>query len=195
LELKKEIIKNSINSHLQVVSSIDDKLIESMEVVSSEIISCFERGNKLLICGNGGSAADAQHFSAELVGRFVKERMPLPSFALTTDTSALTAIGNDYSFEDIFSRQVAALAVKGDIILGISTSGKSKNVLKAFEMGKIKSCLNIGFSGNGGGEFGAICDYNIVVPSKVTARIQEIHILTAHIICEMIDSHFTIAKL
>lgn len=186
----KALVNEAINSHLQVVNSIDDKLISSIEIVAKEIISCFERGNKLLICGNGGSAADAQHISAEMVGRFVKERIPLPSIALTTDTSALTAIGNDYSFEDIFKRQVVALGMEGDVVLGISTSGKSKNVIKAFEGGKNKSCINVGLSGNGGGDFWAICDYNLVAPSKITARIQETHILIGHIICEIIDAYF-----
>jgi len=188
--MENQIIKSSLNSHIDVILSIDDKLIIKIGEVANVIVECFKRGNKILICGNGGSAGDAQHISAELVGRFVRERIPLPSIALTTDTSALTAIGNDYSFEDIFKRQVEALANKGDIILGISTSGKSQNVINAFGAGSFKSCILIGLTGNGGGEFNKICDYNLVVPSSVTARIQEAHILIGHIICEIIDHNF-----
>ena len=183
-------LTTALNSHIEVISSIDESLILKIEEFSNVIIECFRRGNKILICGNGGSAGDAQHISAELVGRFVKERIPLPSIALTTDTSALTAIGNDYSFQDIFKRQIEAIANEGDIVLGISTSGKSKNVLMAFEGGKNKSCINLGLSGNGGGDFDSICEYNIVVPSNVTARIQEAHILIGHIICELIDENY-----
>lgn len=188
--MENQIIKSSLSSHIDVIRSIDDKLIIKIGEVANVIVECFKRGNKILICGNGGSAGDAQHISAELVGRFVRERIPLPSIALTTDTSALTAIGNDYSFEDIFKRQIEALANNGDIILGISTSGKSQNVINAFEAGRLKSCTLIGLTGNGGGEFEKICDYNLIVPSNVTARIQEAHILIGHIICDIIDNNF-----
>lgn len=185
--METQIINKSLLSHIEVINSFDDKLISNIEQAANVIFDCFRNGKKILICGNGGSAADAQHISAELVGRFVRERIPLPSIALTTDTSAITAIGNDYSFDDIFKRQVDALACSGDVILGISTSGKSKNVLNAFKAGKSKSCINIGLTGNDGGEFGKICDFNLIVPSNVTARIQEAHILIGHIICEIID--------
>uniref|UniRef100_UPI0040479C28 D-sedoheptulose-7-phosphate isomerase n=1 Tax=Algoriphagus sp. TaxID=1872435 RepID=UPI0040479C28 len=188
--MENQIIRESITEHIEVIRLIDDQLILKIEEVAKVIVQCFKRGNKILICGNGGSAGDAQHISAELVGRFVRERVPLPSIALTTDTSALTAIGNDYSFSDIFKRQVDALANKGDIIFGISTSGKSENVIKAFDAGKLNSCILIGLTGNGGGDFENVCDYNLIVPSDVTARIQEAHILIGHIICAIIDVNF-----
>jgi D-sedoheptulose 7-phosphate isomerase len=188
--MENQIIKSALRSHIEVIRSFDEKLIIKIEEVAKVIMECFKKGNKILIFGNGGSAGDAQHISAELVGRFVKERVALPSIALTTDTSALTAIGNDYSFQDVFKRQVEALANKGDILLGISTSGKSQNIINAFEVGKSKSCLIIGLTGNGGDIFEAICDYNLVVPSNVTARIQEAHILIGHIICEIIDENY-----
>jgi D-sedoheptulose 7-phosphate isomerase len=186
----KAIIQDAVNSHLQVFNSFDDDLLSSINSVAKELISGFQRGNKVLICGNGGSAADAQHISAELVGRFVKERKPLPCIALTTDTSALTAIGNDYDFDAIFERQVEALVNKNDIVIGISTSGNSKNVIKAIEMAKSMGCITIALTGNNGGILKGSAKFNINVPSKITARIQEGHIFIGHVICEIIDDIF-----
>jgi D-sedoheptulose 7-phosphate isomerase len=183
------IIKENLVSHVDLINSFDETLISTVENVSTAIIECFKRGNKVLICGNGGSAADAQHISAELVGRFVKERKPLPSIALTTDTSAITAIGNDYNFEAIFERQVDALAHSTDILIGISTSGNSKNILRAIEKANTIGCITIGLSGRDGGKMNSICKYNIIVPSDVTARIQEAHILIGHIICTIVDQN------
>ena len=144
-------------------------------------------GNKVLICGNGGSAADAQHFAAEIVGRFEKERKGYPAIALTTDTSALTAIGNDYGFEHIFSRQVEALGRKGDILIGISTSGNSQNVINAVEVAKDLGIFTVGFLGKDGGKLKNIVDTAFVVNHQKTARIQEVHLTLEHAICNIID--------
>lgn len=165
-------------------SDLNDKLIAVCEI----IISAFKNGNKLLLFGNGGSAGDAQHIAAEFTGRFLKERTALPAIALSTDTSALTAIGNDYGFDRVFSRQVEALANKGDVLIGISTSGNSSNVINALQEGKDRGCVLIGLSGRDGGKMNDLSDINIVVPSIVTARIQEMHILFGHIICDIVEN-------
>jgi len=157
--------------------------------ISQSILQCFQRGNKLLLCGNGGSAADAQHVAAEFINRFRFNRPALPAIALTTDTSILTAIGNDSSFDFIFSRQVEALAVKGDILVGISTSGSSANVLKALDTARNKGAITIGFTGERGQEsMGAKCDYCLVVPSADTARIQECHEFVWHVVCGIVEN-------
>ena len=148
------------------------------------------QGNKVLLFGNGGSEADAQHITAEFTGRFINERVALPAIALTTDTSAITAIGNDYGFDKIFQRQVEALAVTGDVLIGISTSGNSQNVMNGLEAGKLKGCSTIAFTGRCGGNVSKSCDINLIIPSNTTARIQEIHILVGHIICEYVDNLF-----
>jgi phosphoheptose isomerase len=147
-------------------------------------------GKKVLLCGNGGSAADAQHISAELVGRFVLERRPLPAIALTTDTSALTAIGNDYGYEHVFSRQVEALGAPGDVLVAITTSGTSKNVVAAAEVARRLGMKVIGLTGAKGAAFVASCDAGVAVPSMVTARIQECHITIGHLLCEVLDEAF-----
>ncbi|MDP9954616.1 D-sedoheptulose 7-phosphate isomerase [Epilithonimonas hungarica] len=151
------------------------------------LCEAINNGNKILLFGNGGSAADAQHIAAEFTGRFVKERRGLPAVAITTDTSALTAIGNDYGYEKVFERQIEALANPGDVLIGISTSGNSGNVIKALLKGKELGCNLIGLSGRDGGEMNDICDFNLIVPSNVTARIQEVHILIGHILCQIVD--------
>ncbi len=171
-----------------LLEKVRDKYKDKIVEVSEKIYEAFKRGNKLLICGNGGSAADAQHLAAEFVNRFRIERRPLPAIALTTDTSIITSIGNDYSFNEIFSKQIIALGKKGDILLGISTSGTSKNVLNALKVAKELEMINIGLSGDYAEEMGKLCDYYIHVPSKNTPRVQEAHILIEHIICELIDS-------
>ncbi|MBT4668761.1 MAG: D-sedoheptulose 7-phosphate isomerase, partial [Candidatus Ruthia sp.] len=147
-------------------------------------------GGKILIFGNGGSAADAQHIAAELVGRYKVERKGLPAIALTTDTSALTSIGNDYGYNHVFDRQVEALANKGDIVIGISTGGSSGNVISGLRTAKEFGCKLIGFSGRGGGEMNTLCDVNLVVPAQDTPRIQEMHIVIGHTICHLIDEEF-----
>ncbi len=180
-------IQNVFNEHIDVAQRTAAELGDTIVAVAKEVEICLQKGNKVLIFGNGGSAADAQHIAAEFVGRFVKNRRSYPAIALTTDTSALTAIGNDYGFERIFERQVEGLAVAGDMVIGISTSGNSPNVLRGLEWGKKVGCKVVGFSGNNGGAMNEICDLHLVVPSNVTARIQEMHILIGHIICQAVD--------
>ena len=150
----------------------------------------LRRGCKILICGNGGSAADAQHLAAELSGRYLKERRALAAMALTTDTSALTAIGNDYGYDFVFSRQVEALARPGDLLIGISTSGNSGNVIKAVESAKVLGVRTLGLLGRDGGKLKGMMDDALVVPSDVTARIQEVHQMVYHFWCEILDEHF-----
>ncbi|MGE4319472.1 MAG: SIS domain-containing protein [Deferribacterales bacterium] len=155
--------------------------------IATEIVQCFVGGGKLLICGNGGSAADAQHIAAEFVNRFKMERPPLPAIALTTDTSIITSIGNDYEFNDIFLKQVSALANENDVLWGISTSGNSENVVRALrEAGKMNVRI-VGFTGRDGGKMKGLCDLLFQSPTDNTPRIQEIHISAAHIICQLVD--------
>lgn len=186
----KDQIEQLFTEHIQVTRKSEELLTDSIAQASTMIIACLEKGNKVLLFGNGGSAGDAQHIAAEFTGRFVKERRSLPAIALTTDTSALTAIANDYGFERVFERQVEGLATPGDILIGISTSGNSANVIRALKAGQEKGCETIGLSGRDGGQMNDCCDLNIVVPSDVTARIQEMHILIGHIICGAIDDNF-----
>jgi D-sedoheptulose 7-phosphate isomerase len=184
----KKIIQDSIDVKSQILN--DNDLISILAKCSDEIVAAFQNGNKVLFCGNGGSAADAQHIAAEFTGRFVKERKALAAIALTTDTSALTAIGNDYGFDKIFERQVEALASPGDILIGISTSGNSNNVINAFKKASEIGCITIGLTGNDGGIMSEICRTNIVIPSLITARIQEMHILIGHIFCSYVDMKY-----
>lgn len=155
--------------------------------ISTEIAQCFINGGKLMIFGNGGSASDAQHIAAEFVNRFKMERPPLPAIALTTDTSILTSIGNDYEFNDIFIKQVSALGNENDIVWGISTSGNSENVVRALREAARGDMKIIGFTGRDGGKMKGLCDLLFQSPSENTARIQEIHISAAHIICQLVD--------
>ena len=184
-----DIITKRFDEHLDTYIKMRN-YIEDIRVVADICKNALNEGNKILFCGNGGSAADAQHLAAELVGRFVKERESLPAIALTTDTSILTAIANDYSYDDVFSRQVAGLGQAGDVLIGISTSGNSKNVVKATELAKQKGLKTVAFTGEGGGILGALCDAVIAVPSKTTARIQEMHILVGHIVCELVEEDY-----
>lgn len=155
------------------------------------LIKSLKSGGKILIFGNGGSAADSQHIAAEFIGRFKKERRALAAIALTTDTSALTALGNDYTFDIIFSRQIEALGKKGDVAIGISTSGNSKNVIEAIKKAKELGLVTITLTGNDGGLLAALSDIKLIVPSKVTARIQESHLTIAHTICELVEEEFS----
>jgi D-sedoheptulose 7-phosphate isomerase len=184
------VIEKEMEAHRQVLEHTMAGLQHFIYTAGVIVTEALERGNKVLLCGNGGSAADAQHIAAELTGRFKIERMPLPGIALTTDTSALTAIGNDYGFDQVFSRQVAALAKEGDVVIGISTSGNSLNVIYALETAKEMGCKAIGLSGKGGGKMNDVCDLNIIVPSDDTARIQEMHILIGHILCQLVDNEY-----
>ncbi|MGB7070957.1 MAG: D-sedoheptulose 7-phosphate isomerase, partial [Pyrinomonadaceae bacterium] len=181
------VAARSVDEHLYVFEALKADLLPRIEHCADLIFQTFERGGKVLICGNGGSAADAQHIAAEFVGRFEAERRALPSIALTTDTSALTALANDYDFERIFSRQVEALAREGDCLIAISTSGNSPNVISAAMKARQMRCQVIGMTGAGGKKLASICDAAILVPSGRTARIQEAHITIGHIWCEMID--------
>ncbi|ECP8662440.1 D-sedoheptulose 7-phosphate isomerase [Campylobacter jejuni] len=165
----------------------DENLITLIKNASLEVIKAYKNGNKTLLAGNGGSAADAQHIAGEFVSRFYFDRLGIASIALTTDTSILTAIGNDYGYENLFARQVQAQGVKGDVFIGISTSGNSKNILKALEFCKQKEIISIGLSGASGGAMNELCDYCIKVPSTCTPRIQEAHILIGHIICAIVE--------
>jgi D-sedoheptulose 7-phosphate isomerase len=184
-----EMIFKEFEEHAHTFEKVRNILPSVLAEACEIAVNTINAGNKILLCGNGGSAADSQHIAAELTGRYKKERNPLPGVALTTDTSALTAIANDYAFEDVFSRQVDALAKKGDLIIGISTTGNSDNVIKAFDAGNAMGCKTIGLSGGGGGKFNGKCDLNVVIPSDDTARIQEMHILVGHMICQAIDNY------
>lgn len=183
-------IKQEFESHLETINNVINNMENDIETASKIIVDALKNGNKVLLCGNGGSAADAQHIAAELTGRYKTERRGLPGIALTTDTSALTAIGNDYGYDRVFDRQVESLAQKGDVIIGISTSGNSKNVINALNLGKELGCKTVGLSGRDGGDMNDVCDINLVVPSDNTPRIQEMHILFGHTICQIIDNNF-----
>lgn len=184
------MIQNEIRAHQETVEKTREQLqnhIFTACIIAREVL---KNGHKILLCGNGGSAADAQHIAAEFSGRYKKERRGLPAIALTTDTSVLTSIGNDYGFDRVFDRQVEALAQEGDLLIGISTSGQSKNVVRALSLAKNLGCKTIGLSGRDGGVMSEFCDVNIIVPSEDTPRIQEMHILIGHIICEACDQAF-----
>jgi D-sedoheptulose 7-phosphate isomerase len=176
------LFKFNLQEHLELMSQLGS-LDEVIETSIQELVRCLREGGKVLLCGNGGSAADCQHIAAELTGRFIQERRPLAAIALSTDTSALTCIGNDYSFAEVFARQVRALGRAGDCLIAISTSGNSANVLKAVADAKELGIRTIGLAGRDGGALRHETDVCIVVPSAVTARIQEAHILIGHTMC------------
>jgi D-sedoheptulose 7-phosphate isomerase len=184
------MVLEELYDHQRIIQKVIDSLSADIETACNMITTVIKNGNKVLLAGNGGSAADAQHIAAELSGRFVKERKALPGIALTTDTSAITAIANDYGYEFVFARQLEALARPGDLFIGISTSGNSEGILKAFESAKKKNCKTLGLSGRDGGKMSGLCDLNIIVPADVTARIQEMHILIGHILCKAVDNIF-----
>jgi len=185
-----EIIKNEIKLHNQISSAME-QLSSSIESIAKLAIDSINSNGKIILFGNGGSAADAQHIAAELVGRYKTNRSGLAAIALTTDTSALTAISNDFGYENIFKRQLEALLNKNDLIIGISTSGNSTNVIKALEFAKKNKSKVVGFSGCKGGMMNSVCDINLVIPSNDTPRIQEMHILVGHTLCHLIDLHFS----
>lgn len=157
-------------------------------------IEALAKGNKVIFCGNGGSAADSQHLAAELMGRYKIDRNPMPAMSLTVDTSALTAIGNDYGYENVFARQLKGIAKEGDVLVGISTSGNSKNIVEAFKTAKQLGVKTVAFTGEGGGLMKAEADVCLNVPSSVTNNIQEMHIASGHIICGLVENHFFAAK-
>ncbi len=184
------VVDRSFAEHIALVEQVRTELAGQISVCAKKLTACLKNGGKILICGNGGSAADAQHFAAELVGRFEAERRGLPAIALTTDSSCLTAIGNDYGFERLFSRQVEALASGKDLLIGISTSGNSQNVLTALLKAKELGCETVGLTGHDGGRIAAAVDCSLVVPGLRTARIQEMHLLIIHLLCELIDRQY-----
>ena len=184
------MIEEELNAHKTTIEKTIEVMIPQIEEASKLVIETLKNGNKILLCGNGGSAADAQHIAAELTGRYKTERRGLAGIALTTDTSALTAIANDYGYDRIFDRQVEALAREGDLLIGISTSGNSMNIMSALAVAKLFGCRTIGLSGKEGGEMNRICHVNLIVPSDDTPRIQEMHILIGHIICQAVDDAF-----
>ena len=175
-----------IQEHQAVINQLSD-LLPEISQFASLCRQALSRGRTIFFCGNGGSAADCQHLAAELVGRFQKERRGLPGIALTTDTSILTAVGNDYGFDQVFARQIEALAREGDVVVGLSTSGNSPNVVKAITAARGLGAVTVGMTGETGGQLDTLCDVCLKVPSNVTARIQEAHILIGHILCELID--------
>lgn len=183
------MIKSELEGHLATIKATF-ALEASIKKACETAVATLKAGGKILLCGNGGSAADAQHIAAELTGRYKTERGALAGIALTTDTSALTAIGNDYGYEFVFSRQLEALGREGDLLIAISTSGNSGNVVKALELARKIGIKTIGLSGRTGGAMNELCELNLVVPSNDTPRIQEMHIMIGHIICQAIDDAF-----
>ena len=190
----KSIILDEFKKHIVVSTKTMESISGLIEIAANICINSLKNGNKILLIGNGGSAADAQHIAAEIIGRYKEERKGLPAIALTTDTSVITSISNDYGYLSVFNRQVEALANKNDVLIGISTGGASQNVVEAFKLAKKLNCKTIGFSGKDGGQYNEICDTNIVVASNDTPRIQEMHILIGHIICHLIDQAFAEAS-
>lgn len=182
-----DILHASIAEHIVVFNDLPS-VADSINDCAAILLETFQKGSKVLLCGNGGSAADAQHIAAEFVGRYESERIALPAISLTTDTSALTALANDYDFERIFARQVDALAREGDTLIAISTSGNSRNVISAVMKARERGCKVVGLTGAGGRKLASLCDACVMVPSVRTARIQEAHITIAHIWCEIIDA-------
>jgi D-sedoheptulose 7-phosphate isomerase len=185
-----QTIEKEILEHKKVVEDVLKKLPKEIKKASELILEALKRKNKIFLCGNGGSAADAQHIAAEFTGRFKIERKGLPAIALTTDTSALSAIANDYGYEKVFARQLQALGEKGDILIAISTSGNSPNILEAIKEAKNLGIKVIGFSGKDGGKMKEECDINLIVPSNDTPRIQEMHTMIGHILCMKVDESF-----
>jgi D-sedoheptulose 7-phosphate isomerase len=187
-----DIAERSLRQHIETFNRLLAECGEQIDACAQVIVDTVKRGGKVLICGNGGSAADSQHIAAEFVGRYETERRALPAIALTTDTSALTALANDYEFERVFARQVDALAADGDCLIAISTSGNSPNVIAAVMSARAKGCKVVGMTGSKGKKLASLCDACLLVPSERTARIQEGHITVAHIWCEIVDE--TIAQ-
>ena len=184
----KKTIYHEFQSHLETIIKVIEHLQDDLEFASALVVDTLRNGNKILLCGNGGSAADAQHIAAELTGRYKTQRRALAGIALSTDTSAITAIGNDYGYDRIFDRQFEAIANEGDLLIAISTSGNSKNIISTLQLAKKMNCKTVGFSGHKGGDMNQYCDMNLIVPSENTPRIQEMHILFGHTICQIVDN-------
>jgi D-sedoheptulose 7-phosphate isomerase len=182
-----QFLTNSLQEHLATIQNLLDAALPEIERSGQLICEALSSGRKVLLCGNGGSAADAQHIAAELVGCYEKQRRSWPAIALTTDTSALTAVSNDLGYEQVFARQLAGLAQAGDVLIAISTSGKSKNVLRAAERARELGCKTIALTGATTEPLGSLCDMSLAVPSSRTSRVQEAHITIGHLWCEMVD--------
>ena len=192
MKQNQNLFQNNLREHLALFGMLP-QLESNVQQAGTLIGEALAAGRKLMLCGNGGSAADSQHIAAELTGRFIHDRRPLAAVALTTDTSALTSIANDYSFDEVFARQVTALGAPGDCLIGISTSGNSRNLIKAAEAARGIGMHIIGLLGRDGGALRALCDVAIVVPSATTARIQEAHIMIGHTLCGMVESALGLA--
>jgi len=184
----RELLNKSLAEHLETVQALTGSLLDEIERAGELICEALHNGNKILLCGNGGSAADAQHIAAELVGCYEKQRRSWPAIALTVDTSALTALSNDFGYEHVFARQVAGLAQAGDILIAISTSGKSPNVISAVHKAKELKCTTIALTGAAAEPLASLCDLAVVIPGRRTSRIQEAHITIGHLWCEMVDA-------
>ena len=184
----KKIIKSSIDTKQSVLQN--EGLLKTIAASVDVIVNAFHNGKRVYFCGNGGSAADAQHLAAEFSGRFYKDRKALPAEALHCNTSYLTAVANDYSFDDIYSRLIDGIGEAGDVLVGLSTSGNSANIIKAFETAKKKEMITIGFTGKSGGNIKPLCDHLINIPSTDTPRIQESHIMIGHIICQLVEEKY-----
>jgi D-sedoheptulose 7-phosphate isomerase len=182
------LLTNSLREHLKTFESLLETSLADIERSGRVICDALQSGRKILLCGNGGSAADAQHIAAELIGRYEKSRRSFPAIALTTDTSALTALSNDFGFEEVFARQVTGLAEAGDVLIAISTSGKSPNVLKAVQKARELNCQTIALTGAGAEPLASACDIAVVVSSQRTSRVQEAHITIGHLWCELVDA-------
>ncbi len=184
----KDIITSSINTKRSVLDN--EELIQTVGAVTSLIVTAFKAGNKVLFCGNGGSAADAQHLAAEFSGRFYKDRKSLPSEALHCNTSYMTAVANDYGYDVIYSRMIEGIGKEGDVLIALSTSGNSVNITNALQSASEIGMITVGLTGEGGGKMNGICDHMIKVPSTDTPRIQETHIMIGHIICQLVEEQY-----
>ena len=180
-------LQTLIAEHLQTVQAMQEECLGDISQFAEICRTALAGGNTIYLMGNGGSVCDCQHFAAELVGRFQKERQAMAAVALTTDTSILTALANDYSFDIIYSRQIEALVKTGDVVVGLSTSGNSPNVMKGFVAAKVKGATTVGLTGRSGGKMKELCDICICIPSDVTARMQEAHLLVEHLVCQRIE--------
>lgn len=187
---KSTLIYKNLQESIQLKTILleDESIQEKINLLSEKIVESYRNNGKVLFCGNGGSAADAQHLAAEFSGRYYYDRPPLPSEALHVNTSYLTAVANDYSYEEVYSRLLQAIGNEGDVLIGLSTSGNSKNVINALEVAQDKKMLTVGFTGQGGGKMAELCDILIEIPSKSTPRIQECHMLVGHTVCEFVEA-------
>lgn len=189
-----ELIKSIFHESIRIKEETLKLNVDSMMKAVEEIIKTLRNDGKIMFMGNGGSAADSQHIAAEFIGRFQRERRSLPALALTTDSSILTSLGNDYGFDIIFARQIEGLGRPGDLVVAISTSGNSKNVIEGVQKAKEMGIKSISLTGCGGGKLSSLCDINLIVPATKTARIQESHMCLYHTICELVENHFSSGK-